>query len=160
MIRSERIAATFKQPFPGAVQPSGPAFGRPKDKLRGTEPGIPRNTCREAAHYFERCQIFGASRLSCARSRIAFHGVYPWAGQRPDPRASLRCRRPGKGGGNAAPSSSDEALSRHAGLDDLGPERDAERDRLVVEVVFGVVDALGVAVAEEDEGARPALQHV
>src|SRR4051794_40670756 len=33
----------------------------------------------------------------CARSRIAFHGVYPWAGRRPDPRASLRCRRPGKG---------------------------------------------------------------
>src|SRR4051794_35892448 len=111
MIRSERIAARSSGPFPGPWSPRVRPLAGPRINSAEWNPGSRATTCREAAHYFEPCERFGASRLRCAGSRIAFHGVYPWAGQRPDPRAALRCRRPGKGGGNAAPSWSDSALA-------------------------------------------------
>ena len=41
----------------------------------------------------------------------------------------------------------------------LHPVRGADRDRLVVEIVGRVVQAGAVAVADEDEGAGPRLQH-
>ena len=52
------------------------------------------------------------------------------------------------------------ASRRQRVLDQLDPVRGAEHDRLVVEIIGGVMQAGAVAIAAEDERARPLLQHV
>src|SRR5947209_5741312 len=92
MIRSERIAATFNRPFPGAVERKRNGTRDPAQRLAAK-----RRTISSVARY-SALRDFAA-----LGSRIAFHST------------SLRCRRPGKGGGDAAPSWSDSALGRRLG---------------------------------------------
>ncbi len=52
-----------------------------------------------------------------------------------------------------------KASPRQRGLRQLHPIGRPERDRLVVEVIRGVMQARAVAIADPDEGARPRVQH-
>jgi hypothetical protein len=60
--------ANEKHPFPGRIKPSGPAFGRPKDKLRGMRSGVQRNMFAEGGpsipreHHIIAMDDFGAAR--------------------------------------------------------------------------------------------------
>src|SRR5271170_6293984 len=51
-------------------------------------------------------------------------------------------------------------LPRHCRLDQPDPIGRPGRDDVVVEIVGLVVQACGVAIADEDEGAGPRFQHV
>src|SRR3979490_1690062 len=60
----------------------------------------------------------------------------------------------------ASGTRNEETSRRQRVLDQLDPVRGAEHDRLVVEIVGGMMQAGAVAVAAEDKGAGPSLQHV
>ena len=85
--------------------------------------------------------------------------------QRPRPNESRwgnsRHRTPRSSWSGSSPRMTAENFDspRQRGLRQLHPIGRAERDRLVVEIIRGVMQARAVAVADPDEGARPRVQH-
>ena len=68
----------------------------------------------------------------------------------------VHCRAPKVTVDNGAVTArADKSSARQRGLREPHPIGRADRDRLVVEIVSRVVQARAVAVADEDEGARP-----
>src|SRR3954468_24325871 len=53
----------------------------------------------------------------------------------------------------------DDVLLRHRGLDEPRPERNSGWKHVIVQVIGWVMQARAVAIANEDEGAGPRLQH-
>src|SRR6185312_4976452 len=66
----------------------------------------------------------------------------------------------GKNSGDLRRGNANGRSRRQRVFDQLDPVRGTEHDRLVVEIIGGMMQSGAVAVAAEDEGAGPCFQHV